>query len=356
MSARIAHAELLAFARAALRAAGACEAQARAVAEVLVWSDLAGRASQGVWRLPILVERLKQGGIRGDARPRFEPRAPGVGVVHGAGGAGHHVATVAMAHAIALARANGTGAVTAVDSNYFGAAAYYVNQAAAAGMIGIAASNSFPKVLAHGGGRAALGTNPLAFGAPRASGEALLVDAATSAAAGSTVRKNLEGGARLGEGLAVDAAGKPTRDPQSAGALLPLGGAKGYALAVMVELLCGVLAGPGFGAGVRSMYGEPARPGENGHLFLVLDIARFLPLAAYYERIEALAAWLESTGEPGAVRLPGAARWRALAENRSLGIPLDAPTVAALHKLAAELDVPLPSGVRDFSLSPEPVP
>ena len=345
LPARLAEADLLAFARGALEAAGASPAQAQAVAEVLVWSDLVGRGSQGVWRLPILVERLRRGGIRGDAVPRFEPRGAAAGVVHGGQGAGHHVAKVAMAHAIELARAAGVGAVAACDSNYFGAAAYYVHQAAAAGMLGIAASNSFPKVLAHGGCRAALGTNPLAFGAPRAGGEALLVDAATSAAAGSTVRKEQERGARLADGLAVDASGKPTSDPQSAGALLPLGGAKGYALAVMVELLCGVLAGPGFGGGVHSVYEEPARPGDNGQLFIAIDIARFQPLEVFYERVEALAAWLEASGEPGAVRLPGAQRWRALKENRARGIALDAPTTAALRKLCAALHLAPPRGL-----------
>lgn len=328
-----------------LAAAGASPEQASAVAEALVWSDVVGRASQGVWRLPILVERLQKGGIRGGARPHFERLSAACGVVRGGGGAGHHVASVAMQHAIGLARDQGIGAVSAVESNYFGAAAYYVNQAADAGMIGIAASNSFPKVLAHGGRRAALGTNPLAFGAPRARGEALLVDMATSAAAGSTLRKTAESGSRLEQGLALDAAGQPTRVPQLAGALLPLGGAKGYALGVMIEVLCGVLGGPGIGTGVRSMYEQPASIGDNGHFMIAVDVGRFVPLPVFHARMEELAAWLQSTGDAGAVLLPGEARWRARGLSETLGVALDAPTVVALRHLADELGVELPQAL-----------
>jgi ureidoglycolate dehydrogenase (NAD+) len=342
MNVRVPQAELLCFARSALEAAGASPEQAQATAEVLVWTDLVGRGTHGVWRLPILCERLRKGGIRGDARPQFERLGPAVGVVRGGGGSGNHIARVAMEHAIQLAQQQGIGAVTAVESNHLGAAGYYVNQAASAGMLGIATSNAFPKVLAHGGRRPALGTNPIGVGAPRADGEALIVDMATSAAAGATIRKIVESDARLEQGVAVDASGKTTSDPKLAGALLPLGGAKGYALGVMVELLCGVLAGPGFGESVRSMYEQPAATGDNGHFMLAIDIARFLPLPLYYERIETLAAWLEASGDPGVVQMPGARRWAARRENAARGIRLDAPTAQALAELCRSLNLPLP--------------
>jgi LDH2 family malate/lactate/ureidoglycolate dehydrogenase len=253
--------------------------------------------------------------------------------VRGGGGAGHHVARVAMAHAIALARDQGVGAVTAVQSNYLGAAGYYVNQAAMEGMLGIASSNSFPKVLAHGGRRAALGTNPIAFGAPRSNGEAMIIDMATSAVAGSTVRK--PGVAGVVEGV----------DIHASGALLPFGGAKGYALGVMVELLCGVLAGPGMAQSVCSMYEQPAANGDNGHFMLAIDIARFLPLPLYYERLETLIRWLEASGDAGMVRSPGARRWSARRENAARGIALDMPTAQALRELCHEYGLRLPQAL-----------
>lgn len=330
MSARVSERALLELARDLLARAGASAEQADAVARALVWSDLAGRASQGVWRLPVLCDRLRKGGIRGSAHLLFEKTGPATGVLRAAGGAGHHAAAIAMDHAIRLARAQGAGAVTVTDANYFGAGAYYVNRAADCGMLGIAASNSFAKVLAHGGRRPALGTNPLAFGAPRRNGEAILVDMATSEAAGSTVRR---AAGTLQPGFAVDANG----------ALLPLGGAKGYALAVMVELLCGVLAGPGIAGTVGSMYEQPARRGGNGHFMLAIDIERFLPLPLYYARVETLAAWLEATGDPCVVRLPGARRWEARKTNARQGIALDVQTVNGLAGLCAQLAVPLPA-------------
>lgn len=328
---RVEAGDLLAFARGALEASGSSAEQACAIAGVLVWSDTVGRPTQGVWRLPILCRRVREGGIAGDAVPRFVPTGPATAVVRGAGGAGHHVAKVAMEGAISLAQAAGAGVVAALDSNYFGAGAYYVEMAAEAGMLGIAASNSFPKVVAHGGVRAALGTNPIAFGAPRRDGESLLVDMATSAAAGSTVRRASETGDSLAHALTPS------------GVLLPVGGAKGYALAVMVEVLCGVLAGPGYGEGVRSMYEQPAEKGRNGHLMIALDIGRFLSLDEYHERIDALSAWLARSGEPGCVVLPGARRWQARAAAERDGICLDTATLGALETLGAELGVALPA-------------
>ena len=110
---------------------------------------------------------------------------------------GHFVAVVAMKQAIALARQHGSGAVAVRNSNFFGAAGYYVDMAARAGCVGLCFSNSFPKVAAHGGTKPVLGTNPLAMGVPRGEGESLILDMATSAAAGSTVRRAVE----LGEPL-----------------------------------------------------------------------------------------------------------------------------------------------------------
>ena len=345
MSLRISEAQLLSLAQAALTAAGASAAQAQAVAEVLVWSDLVGRASQGVWRLPVLCERLRQGGIRGDALPRSSAARRGLALC-AAPAARAIMSRASPWRTPSSSRASRASARWPPPrATIWAQSGTTSSQAAAAGMIGIAGSNSFPKVLAHGGRRPALGTNPIAFGAPRAGGEAVIVDMATSAAAGSTIRKSAESEARLEQNVAVDAGGKLTSDPRLAGALLPLGGAKGYALGVMVELLCGVLAGPGFGETVRSMYEQPAANGDNGHFMLAIDIARFLPLEQYYERIEALAAWLQASGEPGMVQIPGARRWQARRQNAALGIALDTKTINALGELFRSLRLPLPQSL-----------
>lgn len=343
---RLPEGELRALTEALLRACGASPEHAREVTEVLVWSDRAGRDAHGVWRLPILCERLRKGGIRGDARPAFERTGPATGRVHGAGAAGYWPAKLAMEHAIALAREQGIGAVAATHSNHLGAAAYYANQAALAGMVGIATSNSVSKVLPHGGARKVLGTNPIAFGAPLPSGEALLFDMSTAMSAGSTVRRNVEQGKKMDDGVLVDQAGKPTTQPAlKEVSLLPFGGAKGFGLGLAVEILCGALAGPGVGPTVHSMYDEPAANGDNGHFLIAIDIARFQPVEEYRARMESLIAALEASGEPGAVRLPGASRWRAYRENATLGIPLNENSIAGLLTLCAELGMPAPASL-----------
>ncbi len=186
-----------------LGAAGADEGEAGALAEILVWCDAVGRPNQGVWRLPILTQRLEMGLFESPCRPQIHQTAPSLAVFDGDNGLGHVVARGAMDHAIAMARETGIGIVVVHGGNFFGASSYYVQQAASAGMIGFALSNSFPKVAAYGGVKSTLGTNPFAFGAPRANGEHFLLDMATSASAGSAIRKLEEQGGALPEGIAV---------------------------------------------------------------------------------------------------------------------------------------------------------
>jgi ureidoglycolate dehydrogenase (NAD+) len=324
------------FAQAIMRAGGVDDEQVRSVSGNLIWSDLIGRPNFGVLRLPILMERVKGGLLRSPCHPRFEPLSATVERLDGDGGFGQHVAEIGMRRAIDLARDHGIGVIGAHNSNFFGTGAYFVHMAAEAGMIALAMSNSFPKVVAHGGIRPVFGTNPFAFGAPRRAGRSLLVDMATSALAGSTVREHQRTGTPLPEGLAIDGEGKPVTDPDKLadGALLPFGGPKGAALALLVEVLSGVITGAGVGHGVASMYSDFTRTGDNGHFLLALDIARWMPLEAYFERLESLVTTLTESGPDGQVRLPGEVRWRNYDDNLSNGVPVDGKVRGQLEELA----------------------
>jgi LDH2 family malate/lactate/ureidoglycolate dehydrogenase len=226
---------------------------------------------------------------------------------------------------VEAAHHTGVAAVAVRNSNFFGAGAFFVKEAADAGMIGLALSNSFPKVAAHGGFLPVLGTNPFAFGAPAADGRHLLFDMATSGLAGSTVRQHIETGKNLPEGLAVDGEGRPVTDPRRVeeGALLPFGGATGFGLSLMVEVLAGVLTGAGVTQGVGSMYKDFARPADNGHLLLAIDIRRFMPMESYFARMSAMVAAVKASNPGGGVLFPGEARWQALEEARKAGVELD---------------------------------
>lgn len=312
---------------------GTSAAQAESTARHMVWCESVGRHNFGIERIPIHVKRLKAGVLNGGADVQIEQATASIARIDGGGGFGYFAAERGMETAIALAQSQGIGVAGVRNSNFFGAGAYYVNMAAEAGMIGLAMSNSFPKVAAHGGLRPVLGTNPFAFGAPRRDGHHLLFDMATSALAGSTVREHMEKGTPLPEGLAIDADGKPITDPAQvgAGALLPFGGPKGFGLSLLVEILAGVITGAGVGAGVASMYNDLSRNGDNGHFLMALDIRRFMPPDDYHARFDALVNLLKGSGEN--VLLPGEVRWSTLAESRREGITVDADRWHALDSL-----------------------
>jgi LDH2 family malate/lactate/ureidoglycolate dehydrogenase len=243
MNQRFTPSTLEAYAAAIMRANGVDEAQAASVARNLTWSELVGRSNFGLQRLPILIERVRRGVISCPCRTVLEMRSDAIALLDGGGGFGHHVGEIGMRRAIELARTHGVGITAVRNSNFFGTGAYFVEIAAKADMIGLAMSNSFPKVTAHRGLRPVLGTNPFGLGAPRRNGESLLIDMATSALAGSAVREHLEKRLPLPEGLAIDAGGAPITDPKrvDGGALLPFAGAKGFALSLIVEMIAGIL-------------------------------------------------------------------------------------------------------------------
>lgn len=317
---------LAGFAARVLQAAGVDAAQAASVTDNLIWNDAAGRHNHGFERLAAMLARVAAGGIAAHADMRFRSLAPSLAHLDAGGGFGQHAGRLAIDRAVDLARDQGVGIVGVSNSHFFGTGAYFVARAAAAGMIAFAFSNSFAKVAAHGGEQPVLGTNPLAFGAPRGKGDPLIVDFSTAAMAGSTQRA----GGDLPAGAVADATG----------ALLPAAGAKGFGLALMVEVLAGVLTGAGIGREVGSLYATGPGAAHSGHLFMVLDPARWLDPEAFVARMETMAAMVM---ESGAVRLPGAARAKALRDSPMQGVGLTAATVAALDRLAQSYRVdPLP--------------
>ena len=338
---RVPVSDLRDFVHALLNAAGVDASEVAAISDNLLWNDLAGRANHGIERLPILLRRVKAGLIRTPARMQFRALSEAAALLDADDGFGQVAGVLATDRAVELARATGLGVVGVQRSNFYGTGAYYIQRAAEAGMISLALSNSFPKVAAHGGYRPVLGTNPFAFGAPRRDGRALILDMSTAGLAGSTVRAYQREGLDLPEGLVVDDEGRPVTDPETAmkGTLLPASGPKGFGLALMVEVLSGVLTGAGIASQVASMYKDFEQHGNSGHFILTLDVARWMPLETFYERLDLLTQMVAGSGEEGTVRLPGEARWEAMAENREKGIPLEDKTAAALRDLAEEAGV-----------------
>ncbi len=327
--------------------AGVDPNEAGILADVLVWSDMIGRPEQGVWRLPTYLKRFKLGLIRSPCKPRAVARKRAVTLLDGHNGFGQVVGQVAMRRAIGLAARFGVGVVAVKRSNHFGPAAYYVNQAAEKGFLGLAFSNAAPRVATAGNAEPLLGTNPIALAAPRRTGRAILVDLSTSASAGSVVRRAAEAGESLSSGIARDTEGRAVRDAHAAvsGILEPLGGSKGFALSILVEILSGVITGAAVSHEVASIYENFSRPNGVGHAFISLDVEAFMPRETYFDRLEALVGFIQSarqvSGSPGPV-LPGDHRWSAYDKHATEGLELDQRTDNALRAVARELGVKTP--------------
>jgi LDH2 family malate/lactate/ureidoglycolate dehydrogenase len=210
------------------------------------------------------------------------------------------------------------------------------------------ASTNSPAAMPPAGGRTPiLGTNPIAWGFPGPPGSPpIVIDLATSHVARGHIIQAARLGQPIPEGWAVNAAGEPTTDAQAAleGAVLPMAGAKGWALAVAMEILTAVLSGAGIGPEVLDPYRESS-PSNVGHFFLALDPSGFRPPDEWMEALTRLANWVHGVQPAGEapVRLPGERSAEVRARYLNEGIPLDAPLVAELNDWASRLDLsPLP--------------
>lgn len=339
------HHELLEWTRRLLVKAGFDNEQGSRFAEALIWSDLVGRDTHGIWRLPAYLDRLESKLIKCPCSPTLCADRQAVAVMDGDGGLGHYVGHEAMSRAIGKAGKFGIGAVGVHNSNHFGTGAYFVNLAAENNMIGLAFSNSIARVAAYGGNRPVFGTNPFAFGVPGRDGKHMLLDMSTSAFCGSKVMKYAEAGKPLPEGIAVDSQGNNILDARELdkGTLLPFGGAKGYGMTLMIEILSSVLTGAVLSTKVNSMFKKFSGSGKNGHFFLAIDLSQMTSPELFSARLESLFNTVRSSGSTeGDVLVPGDTRWLRQQENKELGIPIDPLTFSKLEKLSLRFGTPAP--------------
>lgn len=338
--------ELRRFAEGVLRAAGADEVSARSTSQVLLDADLKGIHSHGLVRLPIYVRRLEHGLVNPAPSPRVLDEHGAVAVIDGDHGLGPRVGLFAVEKAKELAKREGVGVVGVRRSSHFGAAGYYTEVLAQEGMLGLALTNAEPDVVPFGGKKPALGTNPIAFAAPAPQG-IILVDLATSQAAMGKVFMARAKNTRIPLDWGVDEDGFPTDDPHRVKALLPLGGAKGYALALMVEVLAGVLTGAGITQSIGRMYDDWHRPQNVGHLFIAVEPSFFLPKEDFQRRVAWL--WDQIKATPPApgfseVLIPGEREFRLRGERFIHGVPLEEAVVRSLQELGRRYGMTLEVG------------
>ncbi|WP_192258238.1 Ldh family oxidoreductase [Mesorhizobium caraganae] len=333
-----------------LKAAGASEDEAQAVATGCVNANLAGHDSHGVIAIPSYIDSVKAGDIVPGAEWTIERESPTTAVIDGHWGFGFHVNTKAMALAIEKAKTANVAACTVFRQSHVGRLAAYPLMAANAGMIGLAAADSgnLRKYVAPFGGREArLGTNPISIAVPSNLKAPFLLDMATSAVAAGKLDLAIARGEEIPKGWLIDAEGRPTTDPRDyckGGVLLPLGGTEGYkgsGLAAIVELLCGLLTGPGFGV-------EPSGRENFGCFMAVFNVAAFRPLDKFKKDVADFARHLKSAapseGSSG-VFYPGEIGYLCEQVRTANGIEVDnvtwekLRTLACNYGLSCELDL-----------------
>lgn len=336
------------------------EEDAAITADVLVAADLRGIDSHGVAHLKRYIDGLRAGRMMANPRVQVMRETLSTALIDGGGGLGQPIGVRAMRLAIDKAREGGAGFVAVRNSNHYGIAGYYAIMALDSDCIGVSMTNASPLVVPTFGREAILGTNPISLAAPAGQERPFVLDMATSV----VPRGKLELYHRLGkpllEGWAVDERGDKTTDAGAilknlserlGGGILPLGGEgeelgghKGYGLALMVDVLSGVLGGGGYADKVHPKgEGEQMKPGNVGHFFGALLIEAFRPLdefkAAMDDLIRRLKGLAKAEGE-SRIYIHGEKEWEMEEERRKYGIPLHHRIVTMMERMAEELNLP----------------
>jgi (2R)-3-sulfolactate dehydrogenase (NADP+) len=324
--------ELETLARRALEACGANTSMAQAAASALIDADASGLATHGVARLPLYCKHLREGRARGDARPRVVHAKGGCCLVDAGGGLAYEALLVAQSEVITRARENGIAYAGVTNSHHSGAMGYHLRPIAAAGLVGLAFTNSPAAINAWGGKRALFGTNPIAACFPRRSACPLMIDLSLTEVVRGKIMLYAQRGEPIPLGWALDRDGNPTTDAKAAltGSLAPIGGAKGAMLALMVELLCSALTGAAFGY-ENDSYFEPGGPARIGHALVAIDAAALTGQETYLGRIETLVEAM--LADPG-VRLPGSRRDAAMVKASADGVAIPDSLYVQIRQLA----------------------
>jgi LDH2 family malate/lactate/ureidoglycolate dehydrogenase len=330
------------FAGVSLTACGVAADEARLVAASVVEADLEGQGSHGLIRLPMYCRRLRSGLIDAAASPVVIRETGSTATLDARNCLGPVSARRAVELAVAKAAAAGAGICAVRNGNHLGALAFHLREPAReSGFLLLGFSNSAPGLAPPGGSRPMLGTNPIAAAIPTGV-EPVVVDMATSQVARGRVMKAMRLGQPIPLDWAADSEGRPTTDPAAAleGWMLPMGGPKGFALALLVEALTGVLADSGVGPEVGGNYVQTDRPSRVGHCFIAINPLAFAD--GFAERMDQLVAdikAMEPVDPAQPVRVPGDRRQLERAERERDGVELPPEVVEELNRLAAELGV-----------------
>ncbi len=325
---------------------GASEESAACVARSLVDSDSAGVSSHGVVRIADYIGHAKAGWIRPEGTARIVRETETTTIVDGGYGFGQPAAHLALDASLPKARRNGICAASVIHCGHVGRLGEYAEKAAAAGLVAIVAASAAGNggaVVPFGGAERVFSTNPIAAGVPAGSHIPFIMDFATSVVAAGKLELAADKDMPIPEGWAVDAEGKPARTPRQfldGGGLLTFGGHKGYALALLVELLCSAMTGAGVPVNPKKEHGLGY--GGNAAFLIVLDIGHFTDRERFAADVDGLFHRLEEVRPaPGFARVmvPGAPEAARRQKTRKEGIRVEAAIWRRIEEVARERHV-----------------
>ena len=325
-----------------LAAGGFTPSHARQTAELLVWANARGIDSHGVLRIPRYLESVQAGHINGKAVPRMLSGFGAMAILDGDHAPGAVAMNMAMDHAIELAKTLAIGWCSARDITHAGAVGYFAERAAARDCIGIVMTSSRPLMTYYGSSAEALSSNPLAIAAPGPKGTpAIILDMSTSAAALGKIMAAKEAGRSIPVGWGIDASGADTTDPKAVKTLLPMAGAKGSGLSLMIEVLGSVLIGNPI---IATSLNQTGKASFNG-VAIAIDIRAFGEVDVFHAGMAQLVTAIKALPTANGfdeIHLPGERSARAGSRAAVEGVLIESSTAAKLVQLARDLGVIVP--------------
>ena len=337
---------LLAWVKNAFTAVGMPGSDACSAAEMLVQTSLWGIDSHGIARVPHYLERFSTESIRTNPLIEFHQTGMATGDLDGGHGLGLLICRRAMLESVNLARKAGVGIVGVRNSSHCGAIGLYSRQASEVGMIGMAFTHSDSFVVPHLGATAFFGTNPISISIPTSDVERpLCLDMATSCTTWNRIMNARRENVSVPEGLGVTSDGNDTTNPNEIVALKPMADHKGYAMAFLIDMLCGPLNGMAFGPGLTKMYSEMDKHRRLGSLMIAIDPLRFAGGASLPKMVEEAISSVLARGAH--IRYPGQPEYLSAEQRGLTGIPVEPGLLKDILAWSSRLGISCPAEVSE---------
>ncbi len=331
-----------------LKGLNATDEEATLVADCLVRAEKRGIDTHGVYFLKLLSDRIDAHMIHIPTPLRVIRENNTTAIVDGGNGLGQVAAHRAMRMSVQKARNFGVGITLVRNTNHIGILAFYTSMAAEEGTVGIVMSNSAPSMSPWGGADPFLGTNPISIAIPGGEEGAVILDMSSSVVARGKIRRAQRMKEKIPLGWALDETGSPTTDPVAAlkGTLLPIGGPKGYGLALMIDVLAGLLSGSQYGPDVKTFH-QPLGPTGIGVFTMAVDIERFMPLHQFKDLMTSYAKSIKKTKKAKQVSqiyLPGEIELEREKQSLKDGVEISPEVAKDLNLLLEKIKSPLRLG------------